>query len=208
MSLREKFFNHLRQNLGLYLVLTGIYLSGVVFGSLGVGALQPEHQKELAGFVQKSFAELSLGGQQLTITDLLWENLKGIVTAYVLGMTVIGMPLIFVLVFTRGFVLGFAVGFLVQFRGWQGILVTLSGILPPNLIGLPVLLITAVSAVSFSLSLVRRSNGWQGRQLSRQFAFYSGSVLMMACLASLAALVQGYFSPFLLRLILSYTGVQ
>lgn len=208
MNLKEKALNHLRQNFGLYLVLSGVYIAGVVFGSLGVGALQPENQKELAGFIQKSFAELTTSGPQLTMGDLLWENLKVIVAAYVLGMTVIGMPLIFVLVFTRGFILGFAVGFLIQFRGWQGVLVTLSGIIPPTLIGLPVLIITAVCAVSFSLNLVRGSGGWQGRQLSRQLAAYSGSILLMICFGSLAALIQGFFSPLMLKLILSYTGVQ
>jgi len=206
MGIREKAGKHFRQNLGLYVVLAGIYIAGVVFGSLGVGALQPEHQKELAGFVQKSFVELTIGTPQTTLTDLIWENLKVILVTYVLGMTVIGMPLIFVLVFTRGFVLGFAVGFLIQVRGWQGIAVTLMSILPPALINIPVLTVTAVCAITFSLTLVRGSTGWQGGALTRQFALYSGSVLLMICFAWIAALLQAYVSPFMLKVILAYSA--
>ncbi len=203
--LRQLAVDHIRHNLGLYLVLTGVYLAGVVFGALGVGALQPDNQKELAGFIQKSFADLTAGSTQVTITGLLWENLKALVVTYVLGMTVIGMPLIFVLVFTRGFVLGFAVGFLVQLHAWQGVLITLTGIVPPALITIPVLIVTAVSAINFSLILVRGSHGWQGKALSRQFAAYSGTVLVLACLGGTAALVQGYVSPLMLKLILAYS---
>ncbi|HWJ02129.1 MAG TPA: stage II sporulation protein M [Verrucomicrobiae bacterium] len=206
MRLKERILKHLRANLGLYLVLTGIYVAGVVFGSLGVGALQPEHQTELAGFLQRSFAELADTTPQIGIIDLIWENLKIVLVAYVLGMTVIGMPIIFVLIFTRGFVLGFAVGFLVQARGLQGIAVALMSVLPPSLLNIPVLIVTSVCAITFSLSLVRGSAGLQGNTLTRQFAAYSGSVLLMLFIASLAALLQGYLSPLMLKVILAYSA--
>ncbi len=204
MSLKQKMMQHLKHNLGLYLVLIGIYVAGVVFGALGVGALQPEHQKDLAGFIQKSFTELTSSAPQSTFTDLLWDTLKVIVAVYVLGMTVIGMPLIFVIVFTRGFVMGFAVGFLVASRALQGVLLTLMTILPPALVNVPVLLVTAVWAINFSLSLVRGTQGWQGRDLTRQFLSYSGTIAVLAVFAVIGALIQGYFSPLMLKVVLAY----
>jgi stage II sporulation protein M len=208
MNLKEKISTHLKNNLGLYLVLTAIYVAGVVFGALGVGALQPEHQKDLAGFIQKSFTELTTSAPQGTLGDLLWENLKVIVAVYILGMSIIGMPLIFVILFTRGFVMGFAVGFLVQSRAVQGIFLTLMTILPPSLINIPVLLITSLWAINFSLSLVRGTKGWRGRDLTRQFAIYSGAIVLMALFACLGALLQGYLSPLMLKVVLAYASAQ
>ncbi|MDA8442781.1 MAG: stage II sporulation protein M [Peptococcaceae bacterium] len=207
MRLRERVLHHVRQNLGLYAVLTGIYAAGVAFGALGVGALKPENQLELAGFLQKSFAELATNLPPSAMPGLIWENLKVLLATYVLGMTVIGMPLIFVLVFTRGFVLGFAVGFTIHVRAWQGILVTALSIAPPALLNVPVLIITAVCAITFSFTLVRGAKGWQERAIGRQFAAYSASVLLMAVLGGCAALLQGYVSPFMLKVILSYAVV-
>lgn len=205
MKLKERALSHLRQNLGLYAVLVGIYAAGAVFGAFGVSALQPENQQELAGFLQRSFTALTANIPSGALGNLIWENLKVLLATYVLGMTVIGMPLIFVLVFTRGFVLGFAVGFMLQVRAWQGILVTVLGITPPALLHIPALIITAVWAVNFSFALIRGGKRGQERTLGRQFAAYSAAVLLMVVLGSLAALLQSYLSPLMLKAILSYT---
>lgn len=202
MNIRKKALNHLRQNIGMYLVIAGVYTAGVAFGALGVGAIQPAHQQELASFLQQSLTAVTAGLSQTSIFGLIWENLKVLLVTYVLGMTVIGMPLIFVLVFTRGFVLGFAAGFLIEVKSWQGILVTAVSILPPSLLNVPVLIVAAVSAITFSISLVRGNNSWQGRALGRQFAVYSLSVLVLAAFGGVAALFQGYVAPVLLKAVL------
>lgn len=129
------------------------------------------------------------------------NNVKIVLYIWVLGLTVIGIPLVLLLVGARGFVLGFTVGFLVQQKAGQGIMIALVTIFPSNLINIPALVVGASFAMSFSGGLVRGGQRQESSSLPRQFAAYCSIMLVVALIAALAGVVEAFVSPALLKLL-------
>ncbi|MGZ4030844.1 MAG: stage II sporulation protein M, partial [Tumebacillaceae bacterium] len=126
------------------------------------------------------------------------------------GLSIIGLPVIVLLIFVEGFKIGFTVGVIVsQFHG-KGVLFALAAILPQNLISVPAMIVCGVAGISFSLMLVRSrfshapARGGTGTQLYRNFLSYTGLVSAVAVAMVLASFVEGYLSPVLMRAVVPH----
>lgn len=200
LRLKQRITNHVRRYFYLYLILIGIYLSGIVFGVFGVNALQSGEKEELSSFVQQLLGQIGSIAPADAGKQLLWDNVATVVIFCLLGMTIIGMPIVFLITFTKGFTVGFAVSFLVQEKAWQGLWLSLAALFPSFLVAMPIQIITAVLAIGFSLRLARGFNDRYPGGVTRELGVYSGTCVLMALFAGLAAVVQGYIGIVLLKL--------
>jgi len=196
---------YLRGNLKLSIVILIIFAAGIIGGSLGISTLSNQQQSELQNYVDLVLQgsgdwQVDSGG---LAQKVIWSNIKLVLLMWFLGMTVIGIPLILLVIFLRGVVLGFTVGFLIQEKALAGVLLTLLSILPQNIIYVPVLLLSAVGAVSFSLNLIRGKFS-RSLHLSQYFIGYSVGYMLALLIVSLGGLVEAYISPAFIRLIAVY----
>jgi stage II sporulation protein M len=176
-------------------------IMGIIFGALGVKALAPEQLTNLNKYVDLSFQNInSQVDFQATAKNAVWRNITTIFKIWFLGLTVIGFPLILVIVFTRGFVLGFTVGFFLEKKTWEGIGIILLSIFPQNLIHLPAIIIAGASATAFSILLLKGSA--EKVAISRYFLRYSFIMFVLACIMGLAGLIEGYVIPFSIKLLI------
>jgi len=193
------FVQSLRQVWPACLIVLGVFAAGVIIGTMGVDRLNPEQATELSSYLDRFVQQAgSLEIETGKTTGALLNDAGMILAVYVLGLTVIGIPVVLGLVFCRGFVLGFAVDFLTRGKGLQGLVLVLAGVLPQNLLLLPALLIGGIVSLSFSVLLARRfyDSGiavWPG------FVWYSSLMLLAAVVAACAGAVEVYLTPVLIR---------
>src|SRR5690606_8704639 len=102
---------------------------------------------------------------------------------WLLGLSVIGMPLILVLDFLKGIVLGFTMGYLVGHLSWKGLLFGLVSVAPQNIILVPVMIICSVSGIIFSSYLIKhRLLKHNGNPLSEPFISYTLLMLIFVAI--------------------------
>jgi stage II sporulation protein M len=196
---KRRLGEHLQSNWWVYLFVSLCFLIGVVFGATGVKSLNQDQQTALLEFVNQGLSGLAGDyDPSVTASQALFKNIYNLLKILVLGLTVIGFPVILAIIFTRGFVLGFTVAFMIQEKAFQGVLLALLTIVPPNLIALPAYFLSAVMAINFSLYLVRGS-GQRSVPLSQYFLGYLAVSLLLGLLMTGAAIIEGYFSPFMIR---------
>ncbi len=70
-----------------------------------------------------------------------------------LALSMIGLPIIWIMVFMKGFVVGFSVGFMVSQLGGQGLLLSAISIAPQNLLIIPIYIIAGSVSMIFSIGL-------------------------------------------------------
>lgn len=201
----QALLKYLQNNLLLYVVIILFFIAGISFGALGVRSLNVKQELELITYVDRFLFAIDPAtlSNQLIAHHAVANNLKLMLIIWFLGLTVIGVPIIVALVFARGFVLGFTVGFLVDQKLWSGIVLTLTAILPPNLLNIPALIVAGATAVAFSSYLVRgRSRGI--RNLFTQFLNYSLIMLVLCVITSLAGVLEAYVSPLAIKLVTVY----
>ncbi|KEO82383.1 stage II sporulation protein M [Tumebacillus flagellatus] len=208
---------YLKDHSSLFVFVTVLFFIGVIFGAIVVGALSNDQATSLNDALQGFFKALNLDSTNTTPSEITWHSvasfLKTTGLMWILGLSIIGLPVIVILIFMKGFVIGFTVGVIVSQFHAKGVAFAMAAILPQNLIYIPALLICGVAGISFSLSLVRsrftnsqpRTVGTAvgtGSMLYCSFLSYTGLVTCIAVAMILAAFVEGYVSPALMRAVI------
>lgn len=188
----RKLGEHIRQYWVIYLALASVYLAGVIFGAVGVGALNTGETAELSNFLDKLLNSQPITLDTNFLIQLAREQFIIMAGIWLLGLTVIGTPLIFLIVFTRGFVFGFTLSFIIGTKGLWGVGLVLISIIIPALGGIPFLLLGAGLATIFSVMLLKGKQ--VGESLRREFMYYSVATILVSLGAVFIGVSQGYFS--------------
>lgn len=195
---------YLRDHSSLYIFISVLFAMGVMFGAVLVNALTLEQKQEMLEQVSSFFYTLtdqSLDDGKVIFAKSFGMHIKWILLIWLLGLSVIGLPLIFVLDFLKGVLIGFTVGYLVGQFSWSGVVFSLVSVAPQNLIVIPVLLISSVTAAAFSIRLVKSrilKNDNQAPILPSLIRFTAIIAAMCVLLAGIS-LYEGYVSPIFMR---------
>lgn len=198
--------DYMRANIGLYMLLSVFLILGIISGSIAVNTVSDTQTSSILNFINSFFSNVNnIPFEPATIFYLsLSNNFKMAILIIILGFTGIGIPLIFGLVFFRGFVLGFTVGFFVGELGIKGILFSLLSILPQNLIIIPSILSIAVAGLAFSITIIKNRGKLYPGDYSQMVTSYLAFNLFFCILLVMSGLVEGYISPFFIKLFTYY----
>ena len=190
----------LQEHFWLTMLVLLFFIIGVALGIFSEDRLAMDQQTDLKIFLEQNCQTLI--SQPLDRSALIWPAVLGNVgtaaTLWFLGLTVIGVPIVILIIVIRGFILGFTMSFLLKQYSLQGGVLIALGVLPQNLLYVPALLLGGVLAIAFSLYLIRRRAASPG-SLWGWLLSYTLSMLLVAVCLVLAALVEGMVGPALLR---------
>jgi stage II sporulation protein M len=122
-------------------------------------------------------------------------NIKTVFFLFFMGISVIGLPLALLLIFTRGFTIGYSVSFLLRTMGFKGLVLTLTGVAPHNLLIIPsiFLMVIAIIDIAAALTKIRFTN----KQVAIGEELIKCAVLTLVVLSMMifAGFIQGYITP-------------
>ncbi|MCA1030611.1 stage II sporulation protein M [Bacillus timonensis] len=197
---------HLREHSSIYLFITVLFLMGVIFGAIVVNSLNINQKQDLYYYLSQFFGQVSEGKHANSIEifkQSYFHNLKYLGLMWLLGISIIGLPIILILLFLKGVVVGFTVGFLVNQMGWKGFLLSFVSVLPQNIIIIPAFVIIATVSVAFSLKMIRQQfikrTNEPVFQLLTRYTFLMGIVSVVLVFASV---FEAFVSPGLMRSII------
>lgn len=188
----QKLKEHIRQYWVIYLSLAGFYVAGIVLGAVGVGALSHSEAVQLTTFLDLLLRSQPVGLESNFLQLLARDTLIMMAGIWLLGLTVIGAPLIYLIVLTRGFILGFTISFIIGVKGVLGLLLILVSVLIPAMTAIPLLFLGAGLATIFSFLLLRGKA--KGESLRREFLYYTVAAILVSLGSALTGVAQGYFS--------------
>lgn len=195
---------HLEEHSSLYLFTVVLFLMGIIFGTLTVQSLGYSQQADLFYYFQQ-FMDKVTKGEFVDPSYALYQNFihyfKYTGVIWILGLSIIGLPIILILLFLKGVFIGFTVGFLVHQMGWEGFALSFISIVPQNMIAVPVILTVSVVSISFSLKLISHLFGSQQFRQKPSFSKYFGMMMIFSLILFLVALFETYFSPGMMRMI-------
>src|SRR3954451_23214707 len=203
---------HVREHSSIYLFVIVLFLMGVVFGAVVVNSLSFTQKEDLYYYLSQFFGQVTTG-KMVTSNDLfmqsLFHNSKFIGLMGLLGISIIGLPIILILLFLKGMVVGFTVGFLVSQMGWKGFLLAFASILPQNLIIIPVFILMAAFSVIFSMRMIKRQ--FMKKYASPIMPFFKRYIVALIAAVlfiSAASGVEAYLSPWLMKSIISSVALK
>lgn len=180
---------------------------GISSGAFTVKALSDQHKGELISYMESFFQILSQKSFDAfsVLKQSLINNLQTGILTWILGVTIIGIPLILLIIVIRGFILGFTVGFLIEQMGLSGFFFSIFAILPQNLFIIPGIIIIAVIAISFSVMIIKsKLNKNYQIDMGRQFMLYSTVISMVFLVILIGSIVEAYATPIFMRFVSQY----
>ncbi len=115
--------SYFREHSSIFLFVVILFLMGVIFGAIVVNSMSITQKEDLFYYLSQFFGQVSDGkvaADQDLFLQSFFHNSKFIGLMWVLGISIIGLPVILILLFIKGMVVGFTVGFLVSQMGWNG----------------------------------------------------------------------------------------
>jgi len=187
---------HIKNHATIYLFMIILFLTGIIFGAVIVNSMDFIQKQDLFFYLERFFKQIT-EGVTINNIEIFWESFsyhaKYLLLLFILGLSVIGLPIVWVLLFIKGLVVGFSVGFIVNQLGWKGLLLASLSIAPQNIIIIPVYIIAGSLSMIFSLTLLaklfsRRNN----QQILQPLARYSTIFVILLAVSLLAALMEGF----------------
>lgn len=201
-TLQKNMQQNMREHSSLYLFTTVLFVMGLGFGAVVVNSLGLTQKQELYMYVSQFFHELktdNIAEPVRSFQNSLGHYLKYLGFMWLLGLSVIGLPLILLMVFLKGVVIGFTVGFLVNQLHWQGLYFAFVSVLPQNLLVIPAVIIVATAGVSFSMQLIQSRFMKRGGVIYPKFLMYSMLILVMGGVMTIASAFEAFISPALMK---------
>lgn len=202
MTFKNLLLRYLKENMYAFIFVSLVFVIGIIFGSVMVNRLPEQHIEPLAqelNFYFEVLDETPAVDRKVILKESLYTNGKFIFLAFLSGITVIGIPVIVVMLYMRGLFLGFTVGFIFNHSSFRGLFFALTAIVPQNLVAIPAILLASVASISFSwfilLKVVKNRNFNIKQHLINYCVLIFMSLVMVAC----AALIEAYIVPVLIK---------
>ena len=204
-SIKEAILRHLYDNIKLYLIVIIILVIGITVGVVFINNINVDGAEEIKNYITDFINQLKQGYHVDTgelLRKSLSDNLILIVTMWLLGSTVVGIPIVLGIVLFRGFCIGYSLSAIIASLGVQkGILFFLTTMFLQNLIFIPVILCMTISCIKLYKSIMkdrRREN------IKVEIIRHTLVSIMLGLLLIIAAFIESYVTTNLLMLSINF----
>ena len=196
---------YLQERFHIFIFLFIIFVIGVIFGAIAVSGLEPTVNRNLfttfSGFIN-SYRTINYE-RSVLLTEMAGVYYSSLLIIWVMGLSVVLMPLIPCWLLIKGFAFGFSISFLARYFQLQGVLLAVLALLPQNLISIPVYLLAGVIAISFSWRVIGYFRG-RNKISPVDVIDYSLKFLLLGIFLFISILIEVFVSPNLFERVLYY----
>ena len=204
-NIKELISRHIYDNIKLYLIVIIILVVGIIAGVVFVNNTSAEEAQEIQNYIIE-FINLLKQGNSIDTGQLLkkslGDNITLIIIMWLIGSTVIGIPIVMGIVLFRGFCIGYSVSAIIASIGVQkGILFFFTTMFLHNLIFIPVIICMTISCMRLYKSIMkdkRREN------IKIEIIRHTLISIVLGLLLVLAAFIEAYVSTNLLMLSIKF----
>ncbi len=201
-KLWDKLKKRVTINRKLFLFLFVLFIVGLLAGSLFTIILNESDQslvKDSLSNFMTSVSKHQLNIEQ-TLLPSLFSQIIYVLAVWLLGISILGLPIVLILYFSKAFTLGFSIGSLLFHYQAKGILLSFGYIFPHQIINF--FLYTILTIYSLSLSLKLFDALFHKKRLD--FRFILNKYLFILILTLLVIIITCLLEMFVMPTMISY----
>lgn len=201
-SISEAIITHINNNIVEYIVMIIIFFIGIILGTMYINKTDLNQRQEISSYINE-FIEDIQNGSDIDSNKLLrtsiYNNLLITILLWISGLTVIGMPIVYIIVSIKGFCIGYTISSIIATLGiTQGLKFILSTMLLQNIIIIPSILILAVSGIKLYKAIMkdkRREN------IKVEIIKYTIIAIFIGIINIISAIIETYASTNIFEII-------
>ena len=193
---------NIKENKYTFLGLFLFYILGIILGSFAVNDLDLQQKDDMTKYLN-GFLKL-LNSDEINRMSLfkmsLIDNFKIIAVFWILGFTVIGIPVYYIIIGMKGFTTGFSSGVIMGVLGAKGIMVSTICFLPKEIIIIPCIIALGVNGIRLSRTWIKKTNKAENI-IAQKIGPYSFLTIFFSIFLFFAALFDAYISSSTLNIL-------
>lgn len=193
-------------NKKIFVFLFVLMLMGIIAGSIFTTILNSS-DKELVINHLNEFID-NINNNKLdyifALKNNIITNISYVILIWLLGISVIGLPIIIIMFFTKCFILGFSVGAVLTTFKLKGILVSLVYVFPGQVISLLFLLLLMMYSMSFTFKMIYAILKKKSIDFKLIMNKYFKILLIVLSVVILMNLYDTYLMPRLIKLLIPF----
>lgn len=155
-NILDRLRKSIKVNKKLFVFLLVISLIGVIFGSFFVTIINESDKKLITDNIGEYIKNIDSNNLNYisSFKNSILSNMLYVLIIWILGISVIGIPIVIFLVFTKAFVIGFSIGSIILNYKLKGCIISFIYIFPHNIINMILLLYLATYSLCFSIKIL------------------------------------------------------
>lgn len=150
---------HINNNAKEYLIVSIIFLIGIILGVMFINNTETMQKDEISQYLRNFVAALNTD-YKIDFSKLLKQsitsNLALAVILWFVGSTVVGLPIVCIIIGIRGLSLGYTISsVIITYGAFKGSLFGLESLLLQNIISIPCILALGVSGIKLYKSIIK-----------------------------------------------------
>ncbi len=196
---------HIENNLREYAIASTIFIIGILFGVIFINNLNDTQNNEIGNYISTSIENLKESqdiNQLLFIKETIKENLTFVTLLWLMGSTVIGLLLVYIIVAFKGFCLSYTISAIFHvLNNGKTIAMLVSTMLLKNIIVIPCTIALAVSGMKVYKSIMQDRRRENIKLEILRHTCFSTFILIVLILSSL---IEVYLSQLILKCCVKY----
>jgi len=202
MEKKKKELPHILKQKKMYIFLAIFTLVGIIFGCVFITMLNDIDHQLVSRQLQDFFLQIKENNINYKegFINSISTNLLSTVFIWLLGISIVGIPIILFLLFLKGFTTGFSIAVIVKTYHVKGILGAITYVFPHHILSLLLSIILTFYAVNFSIKLF--SYLFLKKSIDLKQAMQKYSKILGFCLIGfvLTSLIESFLSPIIMKL--------
>ena len=204
MKIMDKLKNAIVINKKMIICLIVIVLVGIITGSLLVAVLNESDKNLVTEYINTFFNNIKDNKLNYidTLKNSIISNMSLIIVIWLLGISIIGVPIITFLYFCKSFILGFSLSSIIMHYKIKGCLIAFLYIFPHQIINIIMLTILMTYALSLSFKLI--SSFFKKKTIDFKIIMKKYLVILLFSLliSIISSLLEVFLMPKLIKMVI------
>lgn len=205
MKKRNIIKTHIENNIREYAIACIIFIIGILFGVIFINNLSDIQNNEIKTYIETSINNIKQSGDinhLQFIKETVKENFTFVTILWLMGSTVIGLLLVYVIVAFKGFCLSYTISAIFHvINNGKTVTMLISTMLLKNIIAIPCTIALAVSGMKVYKSIMQDRRKENIKLEILRHTFFSIFILIILILSSL---IEIYLSQLILKYCIKY----
>ncbi len=201
----DAIYTAIDDNRVIFLWVLLFFLIGIVLGSCTVYYMNNFNKIEIGTYFNEFLS--FLGESKINYFQVLFKSIFNILPIILiivlLGLTLIGCPIILFIDLIKGYILGFTFALLASILGGKGVLLLFFGIIIQQIVFIPCIIIVSTVAVKSSIIKIKEGIGKEKLRSDRENKNYMKIQGIFSALLVIGIIIETYISPNLIKLVIT-----
>ena len=197
--------SYIKNNYKEYVLVSLLFIIGIFVGVMIINNSKDQQTSEITSFINgfiTKYKEIENINKTALIIESIRKNLIFAIVLWLAGTTVIGMPIVLIIILLRGTILGFTISSIsVTLGPLKGSLFCLISIVLHNIIFIPAILSIGVSSIKLYKSIIRDK---RKENIKLEILRHTAISALMILLLIISSIIENSISANILKLVIKY----